>query len=261
LKTAGTYDYGRQGRLGIGVPQANPTVEAEFAILAPPGVSVHVARLTSAKADGGERVRDYLEHVEDALGAYDQLKPDLFGFACTASSYLVSPAREAELIEGAQTRFGYPILTATGAIAWSLAELGVRRLAMISPYPPNLLAASCAYWTQRGFDLVQVARVQTAAPDTRSIYALSSADGAAALGAIDPEVDAVLISGTGMPSLPLIRLGAAGPPVLSSNFCLAAQMFARLGLGDLLDARSRASQAWRARLIAATAPTQTICTP
>jgi maleate isomerase len=227
-------------------------VEAEFAILSPPGVSLHITRLTSPDPDGAQRVRDYLEHLPGALRAYDQLKPDVFGFACTASSYLVSPAREAEVVEAAQSDFGYPILTATGAIAWSLAKLGVRRLAMISPYPPNLRAAGCAYWTERGFDLVQVETVQTRFPDTRSIYALSSADGAAALAAIDQGADAVLISGTGMPSLPVIRLEGPGPPVLSSNFCLAAQMFAILGLGDLLDARSAASQAWRDRCRAAT---------
>lgn len=246
------YDYGRRGRIGLGTPQANPTVEAEFAILAPPGVSLHITRLTSADPDGARRVLDYLEQLPRALGAFDQLKPDVFGFACTASSYLVNPAREAQVVDAARLAFGYPILTATGAIAWCLAQLGVRRLAMISPYPPNLLAAGSAFWTERGFDLIQVATVETRFPDTRSIYALSSADGAAALATIDGRADAVLISGTGMPSLPVIRLDGSGPPVLSSNFCLAAQMFATLGLGDLLDARSAASQGWRERCRAAT---------
>jgi maleate isomerase len=250
---ASEYDYGRLGRFGIGVPQANPTVEAEFAILCSPGVSLHVTRLTSADPDGAIRVRDYLEQLPTALQAYDQLKPDVFGFACTASSYLVRPAREADLVQEAKARFGYPILTATGAIAWALAKLEVRRLALISPYPPKLLKAGCAYWTERGFDLVQVVTVETRSADTRSIYALSSADGAAALAKIDQGADAVLISGTGMPSLPLIRLEGDSPPVLSSNFCLAAQMSDMLDLGDLLDAGSTASRAWRGRCRAATA--------
>ncbi|RYG26620.1 MAG: hypothetical protein EON93_21310, partial [Burkholderiales bacterium] len=85
----GQYDYGRAGRIGIGTPQANPTVETEFSILIPPRAALSVTRLTSAAPAPADRLRDYLLRLEDSLAAFDTLKMDAFGFACTASSYLV----------------------------------------------------------------------------------------------------------------------------------------------------------------------------
>ena len=70
-------------------------------------------------------------------------------------------------------------------------------------------------------------RVEIGSADTRAIYGPSTGaahDALAAAKAAKP--DAVLLSGTGMPTLAL--LDAAGePPVLSSNQCLAAAMIAQ----------------------------------
>lgn len=80
-------EYGSIGRIGIGTPQANPTVEAEMAILLPRACSLHITRLTSCAESPEARLRAYLLGLEDYLAAYDTLRPHVFGFACTASSY------------------------------------------------------------------------------------------------------------------------------------------------------------------------------
>ncbi|MDQ8756564.1 aspartate/glutamate racemase family protein [Sphingosinicella sp. LHD-64] len=237
------YDYGRAGTLGIGTPQANPTVEAEMRILLPPPVAMAVVRLTSTSQNPLFRLRLYLEGLEETLAQYDALRPDAFGFACTGSSYLVGAQREAEIVAEVENRFGYPIVTATAAIAWQLERLGAQRIALVSPYPAALADAAEAYWRAAGFDVAEVRRIETGSADTRSIYALGSEDARPAAEALRRTgVDAVLLSGTGMPSLALIADAEDGPPVISSNLCLA------LRLCDLLGAPAPDPADWRPRL-------------
>jgi len=254
---SGVYDYGGGGRIGIGTPQANPTVETEFAILTPPTASVTVARLTSQAKAPADRLRDYLLRLVDHLAAFDTFRPDIFGFGCTASSYLVDPADERAVLAYCEDRSGYPIVTAADAIASTLNRIGAQRIALVSPYPAELAEAAARYWRGLGYELVSVDSAGSLAPDadTRDIYALGSADAAPAIARIDPaKVDAALLTGTGMPSLPLIADAPEGLTILSSNLCLAATICSRLGLGDLLDPTSEPARAWRARCRAATAP-------
>lgn len=249
----GITDYGRDGILAIGTPQANPTVEAEMAILLPPTVTRVTTRLTSPAADSNDRLRAYLETLDTALATFDTLRPAAFGFACTASSYLVGATREAAIVAAAEARFGYPVVTAAAAIADTLRAAGARRIALISPYPPTLGDAALAYWRGQGFDATLGGNVAIAGTDTRGIYALSSADARAALAALgDLSVDAILVTGTGMPSLPLIAAPPPGaPPIVSSNLALAQALLARIGL---------ALPDWRPALAAAT-DTTTGATP
>lgn len=245
------YDYGRAGTVGIGTPQANPTVEAEMRILLPPPVATAVVRLTSASQNPLFRLRLYLEGLEETLGQYDTLRPDAFGFACTGSSYLVGAAREAEIVAEVENRFGYPIVTATAAIAWQLQRLGARRIALASPYPVPLAEAAETYWREAGFDVAEVHRIETGSGDTRGIYALGSEDARPAAEALRrSDVDVVLLSGTGMPSLALIADAEGHPPIISSNLCVALRLCHLIGAPEPIPAD------WRLRLAQTLAPSE-----
>ncbi len=68
--------------------------------------------------------------------------------------------------------------------------------------------------------------------DTRRIYGLRSADALAALdGGVSDAAEALLMSGTGMPTLSALAPAAMriGRPVLSSNYCLAWALRRALG--------------------------------
>lgn len=248
---AAGYDYGRGGIVGIGTPQANPTVEAEMRILLPPAILPVTVRLACGSPDPAERLRAYLRELPATLERFDSLKPACFGFACTASSYLVPRKEAGRIFAAIEDRFGYPVVTAADAIAAKLDQLGARRVALVSPYPEPLASAAAAYWTQAGFQIVPSSPIPIGGDDTRGIYRLGSGDARRALDALAPaEFDAILLSGTGMPSLSLVGQ-AKGTPVISSNFCLAEALVARAsgsagGLGD-----------WQGRLGAATGATDT----
>lgn len=236
------FDYGRDGMVAIATPQANPTVEAEMAILLPPRVLRVTTRLTSTAAAPEERLRDYLSRIGDAVRSFDTLRPGAFGFACTASSYLLD---ERGPVAEVETLIGVPVVTAAAAIGEELRLTDARRIALLSPYPPALGEAATAYWRAQGFDPVTLGRAGAVSGDTRGIYALHSKDAGAALDALGHlSVDAILITGTGMPSLPLIATPPAGaPPIISSNLALARALLRRLGLPP---------HDWRTALTAAT---------
>ncbi len=240
-------DYGSAGLVGLCTPQANPTVEAEFRLLMPDTVSPVVTRLTSRADEPRQRLIDYIETLAASLDAFDTLATDVIAFACTGSAYLVGAAREHALVELEQERRGVPVISATAAIDSALRHIGARRIALYAPYPDWLVEAATAYWSARGYQVARRGRVRTQSADTRSIYALGSADARRMLAAEAPAgVDAVVLSGTGMPTLPLVldhpEFDAA--PVLSSNWCLAGSVADALGVTiDLDEVRRRLAAA------------------
>lgn len=227
-------DYGARGRFGLLTPQANPTVEPEFRRLAPGGTELYVARLTSRSDDPRTRLIEYLERLPETLAQYDTLRLDAVAFACTGSSYLLGARREAEILAAAEAAIGAPIETAAGAIVKALDALRARRIVIVSPYPDWLRDAGVAFWREAGLEVVGTATVPIGRADTRGIYELQGADAVGVLDGLDTRgADAVLVSGTGMPTLaPLRARRSQRPPVISSNLCLAWRLHQHVPGGD-----------------------------
>ncbi|MGZ0189522.1 MAG: maleate cis-trans isomerase family protein [Alphaproteobacteria bacterium] len=195
-------EYGASGWVGIGVPQANPTIEMEMRRFLPSDVEPLTTRLTSSSDSSDERLIEYIERLPDYLRAFDVLPLDAFGLACTGSSYLVGAKREADILASVSATFGYPMITAAIAIREALASIKANRVALLAPYPQHLIDAGVQYWEASGLEVVAVQRMDLGSADTREIYGLQSSDALSALKSFDPgNADAILMSGTGMPSL------------------------------------------------------------
>jgi maleate isomerase len=231
--------YSPRGRVGLLVPQANAVAEAEAAILLPPGIGLATARLVSGCAAMEARLAEYFDAIGETAARFGGMPLSAIGFACTGASYPFAPADEDARIAAVSARLGVPVVTAAQAVCAALQALGARRVALVSPYSDVLTRASEGYWRARGFELGQVARVtaaagEAAAPGAHPIYALGDAALRRALDAVDGgSVDAVVVLGTGLASLPAIaatpRVG--GAPVLSCMLALTWACVERVGGG------------------------------
>ena len=211
--------------LGVTVPQANTTVEPEMQALLGARHTLLTARMVCHSLDARERLQDYFKTLGATAAQFDVAPLQVLGFACTGSSYLVGASREAEHLAALTSSLGYPVRSAAQSILQSLHALGARRIALLSPYPGWLSEAGQAYWKAAGLTVTAVAGLPSELLDTRNIYKLTTPAVQKILASLDTTgCDAVLMSGTGMPSLRTMAAHSLPMPVLSSNLCLAWAM-------------------------------------
>ena len=110
-------------------------------------------------------------------------------------------------------------------------HLGVKRIALATPYSESISRAGRAFWEAAGFEVVGYRRLD----DVANIYA-ETEERAYALGrAADvPDAEAVLISGTGLPTVGIIEQleRELGKPVVTSQ---QAGLWRALRLANLTD--------------------------
>ncbi len=236
--------YGPKGLIGVFTPQANTTVEPEMALLTPPGYAFVNARMTSSKPTIAERLVDYMDQFPGSLAQFANAPVDVIALACTGASYLIGHEREAALLAGITAKLGAPALTGASASVDALNVLGARRIALVSPYGSHLDGESAPFWEASGFEVVAEASAFRESDAFHPIYSLPTAAAGGALDTLEGhDIDAVLMLGTGMPTLHAIAarpmLGRA--PVLSCMLALAWRSVAYL---DPAQASREGLMAW-----------------
>lgn len=234
---------GWRARLGFLLPPGNPTIEPEMIALAPTGVSVHfhrmVARGVTGSLDGQtERNRMMVDNIGSSVELLAMVKPDVIVLAHTATSYYLGRQGEADLLARLEESTGRRVITAFGSVRRALERLNVRRLALGTPYSSETTLQGKAHLEAHGLQVVKFDNLK----GVKNIYDETAERAYALARAVDAaEAEAVFLSGTGMPTLPVLEPleQDLGKPVISSATAMMWHALRLAGVGQPISGYGR----------------------
>ncbi|MGW0332143.1 maleate cis-trans isomerase family protein [Streptomyces sp. NPDC003011] len=197
----------------------------------PDEVSLHLTRTPYVPVEVSlDLARLVSEHqtLHDAVRTLTAIAPEVVAYACTSGSFVGGIAGERAMCE-AMTRSGaQPSVTTSGALLEALTELGVRRVALVTPYTVSVTRALEEYVAEAGVTVSGCAYMGL----TRHIWKVPYRDVAdMARRAARDGADALFISCTNLPTYDVIPQLEAELriPVISANQVTMWAALRRLG--------------------------------
>jgi maleate cis-trans isomerase len=151
--------------------------------------------------------------------------------AHTATSYYLGRQREADLLAKLERSTGTRVVTAFGSVVRALERLGIRKLALGAPYSRETTLQGKAHLETHGFEVVTFANLE----GVTNIYDETAERAYGLARLVDrAEAEAVFLSGTGMPTVPVLELleQDLGKPVISSASAMMWHALRLAGIGQ-----------------------------
>jgi maleate isomerase len=228
-------NYAWKAKIGLIYMAAGEIMEPEFYAMAPEGVvtlttRIHFAAMT-AQVIREMLSSDELEHCTQLLAL---AQCDVILFGGTSCSFLGGPKWEEGLLRRMKEMSGGITVTNTAqASVQALRAVNAKKIVFAAPYTADINKAGVGYFTKQGFEVLQdkglgmTVEHEIATMPLGDVYRL-------ARDADVPEADAVFISCTGMPTIPIIEALEADlkKPVVSA---IQASMWYALKLVGIHD--------------------------
>jgi len=218
------------------VPPGNPTVETKMIAMAPEGVSLHFHRMVAHGTPGSlagqtERNRSMVENIDSGVELLAMVKPDVIVVAHTATSYHLGRRGEADLLDRLERSAGRRVVTAFGSVVRALERLGIRKLALGTPYSAEVTLHGKAHLDAHGFEIVKFDNLK----GFDNIYDTTAEHAYALARAVDADdAEAVFLSGTGIPTVTVLEAleQDIGKPVISSASAMMWHALRLAGVGQ-----------------------------
>ena len=163
-----TNAVGPRAVFGVIVPSTNTVVEHDYWRAGIDGVafragSMHIANPVMGDETEFEallvQIRGSIDTaVRDVLTA----EPERMVMGMSAETFWGGVAGNASFEERIRARTGLPVTTGASACRAALTELGVRRIAVFSPYQPNADREVGRFFTEAGFDVAAITGLRCA---------------------------------------------------------------------------------------------------
>lgn len=200
---------------GILIPSTNTTCEIEFSRLAPE-LQVHTARLgKDGKTPFSPSLEADVTYQAKLLG---HARVEVIALAQTSAS-LFADDYDAVTVKRMTEASGVVSLTSAQAIGRALRALGASRIALATPYSPDVIARAKRYYENK-YGMSMVASESLGATDSYAIGKMDAGLAQAAFARIDrPDIDALVVPGGNFPTLDVIAAWERqfNKPVITTN--------------------------------------------
>lgn len=214
--------YGNHGRIGLLVPSCNTVVEREYNMALPEGYATLADRMWM-QGGGVSGLARMLEDVEKSSRLLATAQIGVAVFACTSGSFMNGVEGEAMLQTSIRVHAGAPPVTTSAAFVEALRYLGASRVAVATPYIPEINELEQQYLVANGFSVVSIQGMVTPGFDQVDPYGSGRADRESVLQFVlnmdYATADAIVISCTNFPTFDIIAEveRRTGLPVVTSN--------------------------------------------
>jgi len=223
--------YGSICRIGLVVPSLNVVIEPEFQKMAPEGVSVHSTRMLLQGKMTGESYARMTQDAATAAALLRTARVDVIAYACTSGSFVEDGNRILETIE---REGGVPAVTTAQAVVEALQVLGLKRIAVGTPYVEFVNEAERQFLESAGFEVTALYGLGLGdTPESRISIGRQKWEKILEIARrIDsPDADGVFISCTNLATTGVLEQleQELGKPVISSNVATFWSILSRGG--------------------------------
>lgn len=228
------FDRGDNHRAKIGfvLLATEQTIENDAYLLRPPGVGMHFTRAANPDSI---TVKSLSAQADDLARAASTLLPDgsldVVCYACTSGSLVIGEPRVfSELAKGAPGAITTSLIS---GVIRALKVLGVKRIAVATPYLDEINQMEANYLTAAGFDVANIQGLNLEKDsDMIRVRPDFIAEYAAKLDA--PDIDAIFISCGALRSLQIVGEleNKLGKPVVCSNQAMLWDCLRLAGIND-----------------------------
>lgn len=204
-------------RLGLIVPSSNTTMETEYRSVLPEGFTLHTARVRLKEVTVEALIEMERGVEEEALKLADA-HVDVIGYGCTSGSLVKGLGHDREIVARIEKTTGIPAVATAGAVVEALNALGVRRVAVATPYIDEINTLEKEFLEANGFEVVDIEGLKIV--DNTRIGVVAGSEVIRLVRALRHDrASGVFVSCTNLPTTPVIeRLETElRKPVVSSN--------------------------------------------
>lgn len=223
--------YGRRGRIGLVVPANNSVIEPELWSALPADVAVYATRIMARGDLTPDAVRQMEADADLAVDAIAATGVDVIAYCDMVTTFIMEPAWNEAAVARYGRRTGKPVLSAWTALRDACVHLGVKRIALGTPYPRAIHALAAPFFESRGIAVASAATLDIVAMrevPTVDVARLMTFVETLAIGGCD----ALVLLATDLPTFAAIARieQKIGIPVLTSNQTLLWASLTAIGV-------------------------------
>jgi maleate isomerase len=140
-------------KIGLILPSVNCIIEPEFYAIAPRGFSFHSTRVLLTETTPEALIR-MEEDLDQAARLIETINPHAVVYACTSGSFVKGLGWDRLIVDRLQSIVGCPAITTSTAMVEALRVLGIRKVALATPYLDVVNEREEEFLKKSGFEVV-----------------------------------------------------------------------------------------------------------